>query len=967
MSRATTQIRYGSEETTPALRLKGASRRFYKRFKHEYTAFLECFEGAGTSAEHARYASTLLIYTMFLHFLQTKGLLTAACKGEAPVKQPYLLRRLKMLQQEYGHGHFHAFYHALLLHVFGEPRGALQPLLELAHLATQPPYLHSGLIDIAQLERSGRAIFIPDEAYERLLSFFAGFRWSLHNRLPDNPQELHPDIISAIFEKYNPQKQMGIYYTQEDITEYIGKSCIIPRLIENVAQCCTDLLSTNGIAWNILRAEPERYIYADLKHGCALPLPAEIEAGVSEVARRGMWNNQASEEYALPLESWREVVARRQRYAQVKAALSTGEIHSLDELVSYNLDLGQFALDLIALPSYNDLLAACYAGLEELTILDPTCGSGEFLLAAFTILEPLYTACLERIQEVITEQEQQDDWPTDEQSQSVLRYLRAVLKRTTAYSDPHTFIAQTIITKNLYGVDLTREATEICKLRLFLKLLARVETYEELKLLARINFNIRAGNALVGYATESEVLEALKQSPEELLFSREIQSQLRRQSQQIEPQLSAYQHWQTTHGLQSELLVSWRQRLHALSEVLRAALDRYLATQDGLDEHALSHQEEGAQKIARWRESVQPLHWLLEWYEITQRGGFDVIIGNPPYVAYSQVKPLYQLRFYQTQSCANLCAYVLERATTLLRPQGRCGMIVPVSTISSASYRPLSQLLLKKQLWISSYSNRPGKLFAGVEQRLAILLLRNVQTSTLLASAYCHWYEPERAHLFATLSYAPASTWQPTGMPLKSGSAQAEAIFARLTRQQGFPLLRSSQPSATVWVHNGPTYWVRALPFEPDSAQKSPRSNHYYQIPVDSQETAWVLAAILSSSTFYFFYKLVSNCRDLGQKELQLFPLGQFQPALWTRLVELGRELARVLKNSAKVQTRHYSRAGLRYETSYKEYYPARARTVLDKIDGVLAEHYGFSAEELDFLLHYDYKYRQGRAGQDLL
>ena len=45
----------------------------------------------------------------------------------------------------------------------------------------------------------------------------------------------------------------------------------------------------------------------------------------------------------------------------------------------------------------------------------------------------------------------------------------------------------------------------------------------------------------------------------------------------------------------------------------------------------------------------------------------------------------------------------------------------------------------------------------------------------------------------------------------------------------------------------------------------------------------------------------------------------------------------------------------------YQEFYPAEAKPILDEIDTVLAGHYGFTAEELDFILNYDIKYRLGR------
>ena len=68
------------------------------------------------------------------------------------------------------------------------------------------------------------------------------------------------------------------------------------------------------------------------------------------------------------------------------------------------------------------------------------------------------------------------------------------------------FIFKSIILNNLFGVDIMEEAVEICKLRLFLKLAAQVEPDHAkdnlgIEPLPDIDFNIRAGNTLVGYAT----------------------------------------------------------------------------------------------------------------------------------------------------------------------------------------------------------------------------------------------------------------------------------------------------------------------------------------------------------------------------------------------------------------------------------------------------------------------------------
>src|SRR6185312_5514816 len=244
-----------------------------------------------------------------------------------------------------------------------------------------------------------RDLHLPDEAFERLFGFFDEFEWCLDDRPLRHNRAISPDMIGYIFEKYSHQKQMGAYYTQEDITEYIGKSSIIPRLFDLVAQKCPAPLRPDGAVWTLLRTDPERYIYGAVRHGCELAFPLEIEAGVSEITQRMLWSVAAPQEYALPEETWREVVVRRQRYAQIKADLVAGKVCSIDELISSNLDLRRFAQDVILSTGRGDLLAAFYASLEEITILDPTCGSGAFLLAALAILEPVYEVCLARMQQ----------------------------------------------------------------------------------------------------------------------------------------------------------------------------------------------------------------------------------------------------------------------------------------------------------------------------------------------------------------------------------------------------------------------------------------------------------------------------------------------------------------------------------------------------------------------------------------
>jgi hypothetical protein len=209
---------------------------------------------------------------------------------------------------------------------------------------------------------------------------------------------------------------------------------------------------------------------------------------------------------ALPTETWRDVVARRRRYEEIKATLAAGEVRDIHDLITLNLDIRQFAQDVVENCEGPELLRAFWHAIEKITILDPTCGSGAFLFATLNILEPLYEACLDRMQAFIEDLDRSGDKHRPERFSD----FRKVLGHVAAHPNRRSFIFKSIILNNLFGVDIMEEAVEICKLRLFLKLAAQVEPDTEranlgIEPLPDIDFNIRAGNTLVGYATYDEV------------------------------------------------------------------------------------------------------------------------------------------------------------------------------------------------------------------------------------------------------------------------------------------------------------------------------------------------------------------------------------------------------------------------------------------------------------------------------
>ena len=501
-----------------ALNVEKVTKRFYDHFKTELDAFRMLIDGITAKGDREWYASLMLNRMMFVYFIQKQGFLD----GDID----YLRNRLRIVQGKYGSGLFQQFYRDFLVKLFHEGLGRPNSDRdgELHDLLGQVPYLNGGLFDVHDLERNYPEISIPDEAFERIFNFFDEYRWHLDERSKREDNEINPDVLGYIFEKYINQKQMGAYYTKEDITGYITRNTVIPFLFDAVKKECPAPFNSNGSVWRLLLDDPDRYIYPAVGHGItwvyspdndpirleeAMKLPENIAVGLDDVSRRDSWNQFAPKEYALPTETWRELVARRQRYKKIRDKITTGEISEVGDLITLNLDIECFVKDVILQNDRPKILRAFWQAINRVSVLDPTCGSGAFLFAALNILEPLYVACLEGMRGFV------DDWERSQTSRSTdfLDEFRFVLARVNSHPSQHYFILKSIILNNLYGVDIMEEAVEICKLRLFLKMMAQLERNDQIEPLPDIDFNIRAGNTLVGFTSLDAVQKAIQSLP----------------------------------------------------------------------------------------------------------------------------------------------------------------------------------------------------------------------------------------------------------------------------------------------------------------------------------------------------------------------------------------------------------------------------------------------------------------------
>lgn len=92
----------------------------------------------------------------------------------------------------------------------------------------------------------------------------------------------------------------------------------------------------------------------------------------------------------------------------------------------------------------------------------------------------------------------------------------------------------------------------------------------------------------------------------------------------------------------------------------------------------------------------------------------------------------------------------------MLRPEGKLGLIVPVSIISLNECKTIQEMLKTyfPTIWLSHYGIRPAKLFDGAEQRLTIIVAGSTgQGNNVHTTAYQRWLQEERTNLFSVLQY----------------------------------------------------------------------------------------------------------------------------------------------------------------------------------------------------------------------
>ncbi|MFP4412471.1 Eco57I restriction-modification methylase domain-containing protein, partial [Coleofasciculus sp.] len=516
-----------------AFDIERVTKKFYKAFQEQHQEFLRFIQGIDSEGDCRWYTSVILNRLMFVYFLQKKGFIDDE-------DLDYLQNKLAESKQRGENRFFREFLQALFFEGFAKPEFEREP--EVQRLIGRVKYLNGGLFLKHRIEQEYPHIAIADEAFEQILDLFSRYSWNLDDTPGGKDDEINPDVLGYIFEKYINQKAFGAYYTRPEITEYLCDRTINKLILDRVNATII---------------------------GDSSPSVSNQGEGFADI-----------NELLIKLDS----------------PLCDRLIHDI---------------------------------LPNLSLLDPACGSGAFLVAAMKTLISVYTAVIGTIK-------LKGD-----------RRLKAWLNKIEAnHPSLSYFVKKRIITDNLYGVDIMEEATEIAKLRLFLALVSSAQEVEELEPLPNIDFNIMVGNSLIGLIrVDEEGFDTVGDSKYKQgnLLQPLAASNYRQILDEKNQNIDLYK----KHAFQPEDIEETSQdsRLQMLrNEIEKLNRDSYTKlNQLLLDEFSsklgIKYEQAQLKGKAKKRvltiqdiEALKPFHWGYHFDQIIEdRGGFDAIITNPPW------------------------------------------------------------------------------------------------------------------------------------------------------------------------------------------------------------------------------------------------------------------------------------------------------------------------------------------------
>ncbi len=375
--------------------------------------------------------------------------------------------------------------------------------------------------------------------------------------------------------------------------------------------------------------------------------------------------------------------------------------------------------------------------LNSIKICDPAVGSGHFLVSALNVMLSIYDE-LNLFDEEFYLEVQNDEILITGRKGEFIEYKRPSTPKDKAHLIQQELFhtKKDIIENNLFGVDINPNSCEITKLRLWIELLKHSfyqsfddETYHDLKTLPNIDINIKCGNSLVSYFETGKSLSHYPNIKERMGKYKRIVKDYKEgfytDKNLIAKEIKNLQESFKNFCLKDKFNKEIKQLTNGANEYSKKYGD-FLA-----DEHhdekfksffsknmfEFSFDEKVAIKeFANLKkeydnifnlESNHPFEWRFEFPEILDDDGnfkgFDLIIGNPPYIKENDNKELFtntkKLRTYQGKM--DIWYHFVGRGFDILKNNGYLAFIATNNWVTNSGAKKLRNIVLEESQILS--------------------------------------------------------------------------------------------------------------------------------------------------------------------------------------------------------------------------------------------------------------------------
>lgn len=397
--------------------------------------------------------------------------------------------------------------------------------------------------------------------------------------------------------------------------------------------------------------------------------------------------------------------------------------------------------------------------LNSIKICDPAVGSGHFLVSALNVMLSIYDE-LNLFDEEFYLEVQNDEILITNHKGEFIEYKRPSTPKDKAHLIQQELFhtKKDIIENNLFGVDINPNSCEITKLRLWIELLKHSfyqsfddENYHDLKTLPNIDINIKCGNSLVSYFETGKSLSHYPNIKERMSKYKRIVKDYKEgfytDKNLIAKEIKNLQESFKNFCLKDKFNKEIKQLTNGANEYSKKYGD-FLADEHH-DEKFKSFfsknmfefsfdEKEAIKEFANLKkeydnifnlESNHPFEWRFEFPEILDDDGnfkgFDLIIGNPPYIRQEELKELkpHLAKNYKVyKGTSDIYTYFYELGFNVLKDRGGVLSYITSNKYTRAGYGEALREFLLKNVKFLEYTDLNGiKVFDSATVDTSIL------------------------------------------------------------------------------------------------------------------------------------------------------------------------------------------------------------------------------------------------------